>query len=106
MEHAQCEIIPPSPAAQNLGSEAIRIARGILRRNPGTTTALEMHTELADLSAAAIVMLGGRALSELLRRAHGANEIRACLEGAANDEVERYIIDVDAEVVTRFVEVG
>jgi hypothetical protein len=100
MEHAQFEVIPPSPAAQNLGSEAIRIARRILRRNPGTAEALDKHPELADLSAAAIVMLGSRTLRELLRRCRSANEIRACLEAAANDEVEGCIVDVDAEVVT------
>jgi hypothetical protein len=99
MEHAQFEVIPPSPAAQNLGHEAVRIARRILRRNPGTAAALDKHPELADLSAAAIVMLGSRALEYLLRRPRGANEIRACLEAAANDEGQGCLIDVDTEVV-------
>jgi hypothetical protein len=53
--------------------------------------------ELANLSASAIVTLGGRVLRDLLSRSRSTEEIRAHLEHAANEELEGYAIDVDAE---------
>ena len=101
MHYDQCQIIPPSAVAQNVGSEAIRAAQRILRSNPGTAAALNRHPELAELSAAAIVMLGGRVLRDLLSRCRTTNEIRDNLMHAANNHVEGYVIDVDAKVVNR-----
>jgi hypothetical protein len=97
MKYDEFEILPPSTAARDVGSEAIRLARSILRSNPGTAAALRWHPELANLSASAIVMLGGRVLRDLLSRCRSAEEIRAHLQHAANEELEGYVIDADAE---------
>jgi hypothetical protein len=98
MKYDEFDILPPSTAALDVGSEAIRLARSILRRNPGTATALGQHPKLANLSASAIVMLGGRVLKDLLSRCRSTEELRARLEAAANEQVEGCVIDVDTKL--------
>ena len=90
----------PSSAAQSVGNEAIRLARRILQRNPGTAMAVKRHPELAVIAAAAMVRFGSRVLEDLVCRCQGVNELRFHLENTANEAVEGDIIDVVAEVVT------
>jgi hypothetical protein len=88
-----------SSSAHKVGNEAIRLARRILQRNPGTAIAVKRHPELAVVAAAAMIRFGSRVLEDLVCRCQGMNELRVRLERAATDEMEGDIIDVDAEVV-------
>jgi hypothetical protein len=97
MHYDEFDILPPSTVARDVGTEAIRLARSILRGDPGIAAALRRHPELANLSASAIVMLGGRVLKDLLSRCRTAEEIHAHLEHAANEELGGPVIDVDAK---------
>jgi hypothetical protein len=99
MNFNHCEIVPPCTAAENVGREAISLARKILRRDPRTAAALEVHPELAGLAASAMVMLGGRVLKDLLSTC-GSDEIGAHLRAVVHEEEEGYVIDIDGKVVT------
>jgi hypothetical protein len=46
MQYGEYDVLPPSAVAENVGGEAIGLARRILRRHPGTAAALD--PELAE----------------------------------------------------------